>query len=112
MPDPADAVTMTITPRISSVLLLADQISRRHGQDFVGTEHLLLALIQDGDGIAGQVLTALRADVAARKRIEAILQSEGYRGGVASSAPLPSPLRLTVPRAQPLISPPAERRDL
>jgi ATP-dependent Clp protease ATP-binding subunit ClpC len=40
----------------------------RHG--YIGTEHLLLGLIEEGDGLAGQVLLALGADLdTARRRV-------------------------------------------
>lgn len=100
---------MTITPRTRTVLLLADEIARRHGHGFVGTEHNLLALIEDGDGIAGQVLTALGAAPAARARTERIISAPTYLGPPAPpTLPQPPPIRLTVPVAE-VLRPPADR---
>ena len=110
MDDPPAAVTMTITPRTSTVLHLANTIAARRGHDYVGTEHLLLALLEEGDGIAGQVLMAIGAADAAKDRTERILASAGYRGssppeGPSSAleggarTPPSAPLRLTVPVA-------------
>ena len=93
---------MTITPRVSTVLVLADRIARRHGHDFVGAEHLLLALLEEGDNVASQVLTAIGAASPARAGTEKVL-----RGYPPSGAPRPSvaasppPLRLTVPLRNP-----------
>lgn len=97
MGDPLPGKTVTITPRIRTTLLLADEIARRHGQGFIGTEHLLLALIEEGGGIAGQVLTAIGAADSARDRTEEILASESYNIGVPGA---PGPLRLTIPPAK------------
>ena len=50
---------MRYTPRSERVLSHAKRIAREHGHDYVGTEHLLLALLAEPDGIAGQVLARL-----------------------------------------------------
>ena len=97
MGDPLPGKTVTITPRIRTTLLVADEIARRHGQGFIGTEHLLLALIEEGGGIAAQVLTAIGAADATRDRAEEILASEGYNSGVQG---VPGPLRLIIPPAK------------
>jgi len=51
------------TPQSKEVLKLALQESRALGHNYVGTEHILLGLIRDGDGVAAQVLAALGADL-------------------------------------------------
>lgn len=94
---------MTITPRTSAVLVLAREIARRHGHGFVGTEHLLLALIEEGDGIAAQVLVALGAASPARTRTERIMRSYGVPADTSLS---PSALRLHVPVPRPSRPPP------
>jgi ATP-dependent Clp protease ATP-binding subunit ClpC len=99
------STTITITPRVSTVLCMADTIARRHGQAFVGTEHILLALLADGDGIAAQVLADIGAANEARKRTERIIDSDRYRAPTPAAAAArtashgvsPPPLRLTVP---------------
>ncbi|MGQ9531554.1 MAG: ATP-dependent Clp protease ATP-binding subunit [Desulfotomaculales bacterium] len=53
---------VTLTPRAKRVLELALDEARRLGHPYVGTEHLLLGLIREGEGIAAQVLTSLGAD--------------------------------------------------
>jgi ATP-dependent Clp protease ATP-binding subunit ClpC len=103
MGDQLPGRTVTITPRIRTTLLLADDIASRHGQAFIGTEHLLLALIEEGGGIAGQVLAAIGAADAARDRTEEILASEGYHAA-SPGVPPPHSLRLTVPPAEVLRS--------
>ena len=50
------------TPRAKKVLELALRESLQLGHDFVGTEHLLLGLVREGEGVAVQVLAMLGAD--------------------------------------------------
>jgi ATP-dependent Clp protease ATP-binding subunit ClpC len=47
------------TPRAKRVMELAMDESRKLGHNYVGTEHILLGLIREGEGVAAQVLTNL-----------------------------------------------------
>ena len=58
-PEPRE---MTLTPRAKRILELAVDEARRMGHNYVGTEHLLLGLIREGEGIAAQVLNSLGVD--------------------------------------------------
>ena len=51
------------TPRAKQVLELSLRGALRLGYDYVGTEHILLGLIREGDGVAAQVLVRLGADL-------------------------------------------------
>ena len=51
------------TPRAKQVLRLSLAEALRFGHNYIGTEHLLLALIQERNGVAGQVLAAAGADL-------------------------------------------------
>ncbi|HBG10225.1 MAG: ATP-dependent Clp protease ATP-binding subunit [Limnochordia bacterium] len=51
------------TPRSKRVLELAFDEARRLGHTYIGTEHLLLGLIREGEGVAAQVLHNLGADL-------------------------------------------------
>jgi ATP-dependent Clp protease ATP-binding subunit ClpC len=51
------------TPRAKKVLELAQSESKALGHDYIGTEHILLGLIREGDGVAAQVLVKLGADL-------------------------------------------------
>jgi ATP-dependent Clp protease ATP-binding subunit ClpC len=53
--------SLRFTTRADRVLHLAQQ--EAPGQDGIGPEHLLLALIREGDGVAGQVLARMGADL-------------------------------------------------
>lgn len=50
------------------------------GEPVIGTEHMLLSLLDDPDGIASQVLSELGPLETARRRLLEILGSPGYRG--------------------------------
>ena len=54
---------IVFTPRSKKVLELSLRESLQLGADHVGTEHILLALIREGDGVAAQVLVRLGADL-------------------------------------------------
>ena len=51
-----------LTPRFRHIIELALAHAGRLGQDYVGTEHLLLGLLQEGEGVAIRVLSACRQD--------------------------------------------------
>jgi ATP-dependent Clp protease ATP-binding subunit ClpA len=50
------------TPRSKKVLELARREAKRLGHNYIGTEHLLLGLVREGEGVAAQVLARLGAD--------------------------------------------------
>jgi ATP-dependent Clp protease ATP-binding subunit ClpC len=51
------------TPRAKKVLELSQREALRAGQNRIGTEHILLGLLREGEGVAAQVLAGLGADV-------------------------------------------------
>ena len=51
------------TDRARRVVVLAQEEAKRLYHDYVGTEHILLGLIHEGDGVAAQVLIRLGADL-------------------------------------------------
>jgi ATP-dependent Clp protease ATP-binding subunit ClpC len=68
------------TPQAKNVLQLALQESRGLGHDFIGTEHILLGLIREREGVAAQVLSELGADLdGAREQVIRLLDE--YRRG-------------------------------
>lgn len=50
-----------LTPRVKRVLELANEEATRQGVNYIGTEHLLLGLIMEGEGVAARVLANLGA---------------------------------------------------
>ena len=62
------------TVRARKVLTLAQEEAQRLQHNYIGTEHLLLGLVREGEGLAAKVLTALDVDLdMARDRVEAII---------------------------------------
>jgi len=51
------------TPRAKKVLVLSLREPRQMGHDYIGTEHILLGLLREGEGVAAQVLVKLGADL-------------------------------------------------
>ena len=63
-----------ITPRLKKVLQLATQEAEELHHSYVGTEHLVLGILREGDGVAGRLLSEAGMDVAtARSRMLEIL---------------------------------------
>ncbi|HMS24278.1 MAG TPA: ATP-dependent Clp protease ATP-binding subunit [Acidimicrobiia bacterium] len=73
------------TPRAKKVLELSLREALQLGHNYIGTEHILLGLIREGEGVAAQVLVKLGADLS-RVRQQVIQLLSGYgQGGTASS---------------------------
>jgi len=67
------------TPRAKKVLELSLREALQLGHNYIGTEHILLGLIREGEGVAAQVLTKLGADLN-RVRQQVIQLVSGYQG--------------------------------
>src|SRR5258708_2065520 len=77
------------TPRAKKVLDLSLREALQLGHNYIGTEHILLGLIREGEGVAAQVLVKLGADLS-RVRQQVIQLLSGYSGpGAASSGAAP-----------------------
>jgi len=62
------------TPRAKKVLELSLSESKALGHRYIGTEHILLGLLREGEGVAAQVLAALGADLGGvRERVIQLL---------------------------------------
>ena len=61
--DPVMADVISFTPRVAKVLKLARKEAKAFNHSYVGTEHLLLGLIREGEGVAALLLKALNVDV-------------------------------------------------
>ncbi len=59
---------MTLTPRAKRVIDLAYDEARNLNNNYIGTEHLLLGLIREGDGLAGRVLAKLGVELEKARR--------------------------------------------
>jgi ATP-dependent Clp protease ATP-binding subunit ClpC len=67
------------TPRAKKVLELSLREALQLGHNYIGTEHILLGLIREGEGVAAQVLVKLGADLT-RVRQTVIQLLSGYQG--------------------------------
>ncbi|WP_114987811.1 ATP-dependent Clp protease ATP-binding subunit [Synechococcus sp. N19] len=91
------AVEIPFTPRAKRVLELSLEEARQLGHNYIGTEHLLLGLIREGEGVAARVLENLGVDLA-KVRTQVIrmlgetaeVSSGGGGGGVKGSTKTPT----------------------
>jgi len=90
----APAGHIPFTPRAKKVLELALQEAAQLGHSYIGTEHLLLALLAEGEGVAAQVLASLGVGYdQARERALSLLAGVGEQAD-----PRTRLVRLAVPR--------------
>ena len=68
------------TDRARKVLVLAQEEARLLNHNYIGTEHMLLGLVREGEGVAAQVLVSLGADLS-RVRQQVIQLLSGYVSG-------------------------------
>jgi ATP-dependent Clp protease ATP-binding subunit ClpC len=73
------------TPRAKKVLELSLREALQLGHNYIGTEHILLGLIREGEGVAAQVLVKLGADLS-RVRQQVIQLLSGYSGPAGASS--------------------------
>ena len=80
-----------LTPRAKKVIEMAVDEARRLNHHSIGTEHLLLGLVREGEGIASGVLESLGVNLE-RVRTQTIMvlsQGEGTQAGVVAEKPTP-----------------------
>jgi ATP-dependent Clp protease ATP-binding subunit ClpC len=83
---------MQLTPRAKRVIDLAYDEARQLNNNYIGTEHLLLGLIRENDGLAGRVLAKFGVDLDRTRREVRRLQDQepataGARSGASTAAP-------------------------
>ena len=79
------------TPRAKKVLELALREALQLGHNYIGTEHILLGLVREGEGVAAQVLVSLGGDLS-RVRQQVLQFLSGYQSPEATkSHPSPGP---------------------
>ncbi|UNC93385.1 ATP-dependent Clp protease ATP-binding subunit [Candidatus Contubernalis alkaliaceticus] len=85
--------SISYTPRAKKVIELAIEEGRNLGHNYVGTEHLLLGLIREGEGIAAKVLANLGVDLKrARVQVMHLLggDAQGMTGGYEKGSKTPT----------------------
>ncbi|MHB8467280.1 MAG: ATP-dependent Clp protease ATP-binding subunit, partial [Acidimicrobiales bacterium] len=89
-PSTAAGGSPPFTPRAKKVLELSLREALQLGHNYIGTEHILLGLVREGEGVAARVLVDLGADLS-RVRQQVIQLLSGYgsqkEGAAASSGP-------------------------
>src|SRR5699024_5811747 len=73
------------TPRAKKVLELSLREALQLGHNYIGTEHILLGLLREGEGTAVKVLSRLKAEPAAVRQ-EDIERLSGYQGKEPATA--------------------------
>src|SRR5712691_5785076 len=80
------------TPRATKVLELSLREALQLGHNYIGTEHILLGLIRDGEGVAAQVLLKLGADPSrVRQQVIQLLQGSQGKEPAAGAPPETAP---------------------
>ena len=78
---------LQLTPRTKRIIDLAYDEARQLNNNYIGTEHLLLGIIREGDGVAGKTLIHLGADLEQTRQGIVTLQ-EGAKSKPSRTAPL------------------------
>jgi ATP-dependent Clp protease ATP-binding subunit ClpC len=67
-PDQKMIGNIPYTPRVKKALALAAEEAKALNHTYVGTEHILLGLLREGDGVAARVLKNMKVDVEQTRR--------------------------------------------
>ena len=106
------------SPKVKEIISYSREEALRLGNDFIGTEHLLLGLIREGDGLAVRVLQSMQIDLFdLRKELEVAIKDKGNKPlANINSLPLTKQaekvIRITVLEAKALKSPTVETEHL
>jgi len=66
------------SPKVKEIISFSREEALRLGNDFIGTEHLLLGLIRDGEGLAVRILQSMNVDLFdLRKDVEVVIKGKG-----------------------------------
>ncbi|MDW8071245.1 MAG: ATP-dependent Clp protease ATP-binding subunit, partial [Anaerolineae bacterium] len=85
---------LTLTPRTKRVIELAVDEARRMGHHYIGTEHLLLGIVREGEGVAVEILKSLGVSLEAVRAqtakviVESVTQTETMRQERQKPTPL------------------------
>ena len=86
------AGSIPYTPRVKKVLALAGKEAKTLNHSYVGTEHILLGLLREGEGVAARVLKSLEVDIErTRQEILRELDPQFSGEGAGEEAAAPSP---------------------
>lgn len=80
------AVEIPFTPRAKRVLELSLEEARQLGHNYIGTEHLLMGLVREGEGVAARVLENLGANIASIRTEVIQMLGDNAEANVASNS--------------------------
>ncbi|HPA16636.1 MAG TPA: ATP-dependent Clp protease ATP-binding subunit [Verrucomicrobiae bacterium] len=90
-PDTKIVGNIPYTPRVKKVLALANKEAKNLNHSYVGTEHILLGLLREGEGVAARVLKSLDVDIE-RTRVEVLKELDpNFAGEFAEEGGVPPP---------------------
>ena len=85
---PTNINASDLTPRTKQIIEMSAYTSARYGHGYIGTEHLLLALIEENNCVANKILDALNIDIRSlRNELLAYLEGEDNENVPSSSSP-------------------------
>ena len=99
-PDQKTIGNIPYTPRVKKVLALAAKEAKALNHSYVGTEHILLGLLREGDGVAARVLKNLDVDIEQTRQeiLKELDPNFSPADPVAGSTPVPT--AVTPPKSQ------------
>lgn len=98
------------TPRVKKVLALAAKEAKALNHTYVGTEHILLGLLREGDGVAGRVLKNLKVEVE-QTRMEILQELDpNFAVDDRMESPPPTEAKPEVEKASPASAAPGPRK--
>ncbi len=85
---------ISLTPRAKRVIELSIEEARRLGHNYIGTEHLLLGLVREGEGIAAGVLESLGVNLEKVRAqvVQVVSQGQGERSSEAPKRSTKTPV--------------------
>src|SRR5262249_43436881 len=101
--DEASHSQIPFTPRAKKVLELSLREALAVGHNYIGTEHILLGLVRENDGVAARIMLQLGAD--AQRVREAVLAELGPLAVGAGGPPRGPPRRWRRPRPSVIVQP-------
>jgi ATP-dependent Clp protease ATP-binding subunit ClpA len=74
-----DVPEMSLTPRVRQTLQRAAEVATEHGVSYIGTDHMILAILDDPAGIAGSAIRQLGFEPALRAAVDGVLDKPKTR---------------------------------
>ena len=111
-PDTKVTGNIPYTPRVKKVLALASKEAKALHHSYVGTEHILLGLLREGDGVAARVLKSLEVDIE-RARQEVLKELDpNFEEGAEAQGSMEEGGAPAGPESAPAAGSPAGRKDV